>query len=101
VQIREVLENYLDDDQDMRDMNLTAKEQHALQVAEAQVRGPFWEASVDYDGRIFVNFSLVNFSLWKGERARSMDCVSQSCSKHFVCWLVHRFGVFGSLCCQV
>ena len=39
MQIREVLENYLDDDQDMRDMNLTAKEQHALQVAEAQVRG--------------------------------------------------------------
>jgi hypothetical protein len=39
VQVREVLEGYLDDDQDMKDMNITAKEQHALQQAvEAQVR---------------------------------------------------------------
>jgi hypothetical protein len=30
--VREVLEGYLDDDQDMKDMNITAKEQHALQV---------------------------------------------------------------------
>ena len=37
--VREVLEGYLDDDQDMKDMNLTAKEQHAAQqAAEAQVR---------------------------------------------------------------
>jgi len=40
-QVREVLEGYLDDDQDMKDMNLTAKEQHELQQqAEAQVRQP-------------------------------------------------------------
>lgn len=32
-QVREVLEGYLDDDQDMKDMNITAKEQHALQVS--------------------------------------------------------------------
>lgn len=39
LQVREVLEGYLDDDQDMKDMNLTAKEQHALhQEMEAQVR---------------------------------------------------------------
>jgi hypothetical protein len=31
--VREVLEGYLDDDQDMKDMNITAKEQHALQVS--------------------------------------------------------------------
>lgn len=31
--MREVLEGYLDDDQDMKDMNITAKEQHALQVS--------------------------------------------------------------------
>jgi hypothetical protein len=38
VQVREVLEGYLDDDQDMKDMNITAKEQHAMQQAvEAQV----------------------------------------------------------------
>jgi hypothetical protein len=37
LQVREVLEGYLDDDQDMKDMNLTAKEQHELQQAEAQV----------------------------------------------------------------
>lgn len=35
-QIREVLEKFLDDDQDMKDMNLTLKEQ-AQQAAEAEV----------------------------------------------------------------
>lgn len=34
-QVREVLEGYLDDDQDMKDMNITAKEQHALQVRQS------------------------------------------------------------------
>lgn len=47
-QVREVLEGYLDDDQDMKDMNITAKEQHALQQEEAQVgEGPDqWHAAV-------------------------------------------------------
>lgn len=35
LQVREVLEGYLDDDQDMKDMNITAKEQHALQVRKS------------------------------------------------------------------
>lgn len=35
-----MLEGYLDDDQDMRNMNLTAKEQHAAAAAEAQVSPP-------------------------------------------------------------
>jgi hypothetical protein len=34
-QIREVLEGYLDDDQDMHAMNISAKEQHALAQAAA------------------------------------------------------------------
>jgi hypothetical protein len=37
VQVREVLEGYLDDDQDMKDMNITAKEQHMLQVGRRVV----------------------------------------------------------------
>jgi hypothetical protein len=47
VQVREVLEGYLDDDQDMKDMNITAKEQHVLQV-----RGPGagFVAGVSYGG---------------------------------------------------
>jgi hypothetical protein len=45
--VREVLEGYLDDDQDMKDMNITAKEQHALQqaVEAQQVRSYCWEVS--------------------------------------------------------
>jgi hypothetical protein len=39
LQVREVLEGYLDDDQDMKDMNITAKEQHALQVRWGAAQG--------------------------------------------------------------
>jgi hypothetical protein len=93
-QIREVLEGYLDDDNDMHDMNLTAKELHAAQeAAEAAVRlrcrgRGGWGAGAGPRGALQPIKAHVCACEWSGGAGRvvfckGLRCFLQACGRDF------------------